>query len=772
MSNVAALAPKSRTPQFAWIDRLKAIAIIWIFLNHLAEHLFGGPSLANPSANWPSLDERIRQLAPLRGQGLSAFLSNLLRYVGWGVDMAGVQLFIIVSGFGLAWSLVNDPNSGEFSVLHFYKRRLARIYPEWVIVHCLFAAAGFLGLATGAPSVFRKGFYLSLLGIRFTPGLMYAYAPAWWFFGLLVQLYLVFPVLWLLMRRWGPARLFLWGCVVAFPIRMLGLLLFHDYLDPWSRGAIFIAQLPSFALGIAAAAVFASQPDRIARLAKGWLLVMIGILVFLVGNAMCLSLIGMTVGPFVIGLGALMALWPLIAISPNAGASKSGPLSWIGRHSLSIFLVHHLVISRFLPNSLGGGRLSFFLRLTLAIFATLGSAILLEQIARVAFQTLSRVFKRFGPVRTVGLLASAGILCASALIGAELLVRRLDPQEVLGWGELPSLEASNEFGWNLKPSKTTRLRWLSYDYSVQSNYLGFPGVAYPPQRRPGTLRMLVTGDAYSSAEGVDTNQAWPRLLETNLAKSALGKTPEVMNFAITGYGPMQDEAVLLHFVPEFRPDLVILELFVNDYDDEVSGASIRDSIGFNDTKAQQSIRGIIGARHLSSWIRHHLERIKQSITRQPNASADFFGGLSWLRRDSSVHDPAIRERVQSRLAHIQAAVQEAGSQMVVIMVPAAAQVCRFEDLPYFPSGMHLDESLYDFEAPQRLTREICARLGVEFIDLRPILRGPQCLYQPANLHWLPSAHERVAQFLAKWVLEFGAKDPIGAVHSQNERASP
>jgi len=115
-------------------------------------------------------------------------------------------------------------------------------------------------------------------------------------------------------------------------------------------------------------------------------------------------------------------------------------------------------------------------------------------------------------------------------------VRRLDPQEVLGWGERPSLQPDPRYGYKLIPGQTTRLRWLSYDYVVQANELGFPGPLYPTERTPGTLRIIVTGDAYESAEGVDTGESWPRLLERRLRER--GVQAEVLNFSITGWlGP-------------------------------------------------------------------------------------------------------------------------------------------------------------------------------------------------------------------------------------------
>ena len=36
-----------------WVDWMKGIALIWIFINHAVEAVFGGPYLGNPGSWWP-----------------------------------------------------------------------------------------------------------------------------------------------------------------------------------------------------------------------------------------------------------------------------------------------------------------------------------------------------------------------------------------------------------------------------------------------------------------------------------------------------------------------------------------------------------------------------------------------------------------------------------------------------------------------------------------------------------------------------------------------
>ncbi|NJN63818.1 MAG: acyltransferase, partial [Acidobacteria bacterium] len=233
--------------RLVWIEALKGLAMLWIVLNHLVEILFGSPYFANPSGRWPPLAERIAQAQPLAVDGIAGIAVNLLRWVGWCGDQ-GVQIFLIVSGFGLAWSLLQRNAGADVAVGSFFWRRAKRIYPLWWAAHLLLIVTGFL---------FDDGLYLSdprlvpsLLGVRFLSSAFAYGAPAWWYIGLQLQLYLVFPLLWALGRKRGAGSVLVVGVAVTLVSRAVGLLVFDNYLDPWLRGAFFPTRLAEFAFGI------------------------------------------------------------------------------------------------------------------------------------------------------------------------------------------------------------------------------------------------------------------------------------------------------------------------------------------------------------------------------------------------------------------------------------------------------------------------------------------------------------------------------------------
>jgi hypothetical protein len=351
-------------------------------------------------------------------------------------------------------------------------------------------------------------------------------------------------------------------------------------------------------------------------------------------------------------------------------------------------------------------------------------------------------------------LAAAGLY--AVLLAGELVSRRVAPQEVAGWGERPALAPHPEFGWTLTPSTTTRLRWVSYDYTVTANALGFPGPAYPDEKPAGSVRILTTGDAFTSAEGVDTAQAWPRLLEGELSRRKPERPVEVMNLAMTGYGPEQYAAVLRAFATTWRPDVVIVTLFVNDLEDVlISPRQFQRSIGFGRPDGT-GLFAALALGNLYELTGHAVRRLLfEQVLRRPDPQDRFFAMLPAFAATTGdaawEADGEAKAAVERALLDIMLLAEVNGSRLIALLVPAGVQVCTPEQLPYFPKHVDLaDASRFDLERPQRLLGEVTSMLGIETHDLRDVLRAAPsgCPYQPRNLHWLPSGHEAVAAFVA------------------------
>jgi hypothetical protein len=347
------------------------------------------------------------------------------------------------------------------------------------------------------------------------------------------------------------------------------------------------------------------------------------------------------------------------------------------------------------------------------------------------------------------------LLCLLPAIGltAEFGVRRWLPQEANGWGEREALVPDDRFGWKMKPSGDFHLRWEHYDYRLQTNSLGFVGPEYPVQKSPKTLRIMLTGDAFTSAEGVDTQQSWARLLEQKLAAKFPDRKVEVLNFAITGYGPNQYLATIQEFAPRYQPDLIITEFFVNDFQDAVTSHwEMQQSIGFQQ-RSPNTVAAVMRLAHFRQWFRDKVVTPTfDQVKGQPTPAYGYFLGHFKAKSSQWEKLPEAQQVVGDRVRQIKQVADQVGAKVIMPMVPSSIQVCKPQDLAYYPRNVQLQN--YDLNLPQRLMQDIAAQQQIPFYDLRPTLQQQaQCPYHPRNMHWLPQGHEVVADYMVEKIME-------------------
>ena len=195
-----------------------------------------------------------------------AIFTIVTMHLAWGLDLpgivekalsfggAGVHMFILCSGFGLALSHLRRP-AGYGA---FLSRRLRRIYPPYFIAVALWCAYAF---AKSNPidwnAVASHVFLYKMFDAKLDVSICYHY----WFVSTILQFYLCWPLILRLMRlRHGlPAAFAIsigWAALVGF----LGL----GESRPW--GSCFVQYLWEFCLGTELAKNASSIEDRIRRL--------------------------------------------------------------------------------------------------------------------------------------------------------------------------------------------------------------------------------------------------------------------------------------------------------------------------------------------------------------------------------------------------------------------------------------------------------------------------------------------------------------------------
>ena len=229
-----------------WIDISKGLAILVVVYFHFFSTYFQHGALTSP--DWSNL----------AASALTIFRLAWVHISGLGFHAVGV--FIILSGWTLMQSTIRRAESGAISWGGWYGARFVRLYPMYWAAHLVYLLSPFEARLEPVDS----RIILSLLGLHFIDiqmNFMYLNA-AWWYFSMLIQLYLIFPLLFWTARRIGPWWFLLIACAAGFFARYVLLVLWPQN-GLWVLGGFAICRLPEFALGMALAMWHAQSARRV-----------------------------------------------------------------------------------------------------------------------------------------------------------------------------------------------------------------------------------------------------------------------------------------------------------------------------------------------------------------------------------------------------------------------------------------------------------------------------------------------------------------------------
>jgi peptidoglycan/LPS O-acetylase OafA/YrhL len=229
-----------------WLDIAKAIAISWVVYFHFFNTVFEHTQF--PAADWSSI----------AAGAITALRMAWLKVSGIGFHAVGV--FIILSGWALMESTARRAESSSLKWGSWYGARFLRLYPMYWVAHLVYLVSPFVARLEPVDS----RIILSLLGLRFidiTMNFMYLNA-AWWYFSMLIQFYLIFPLLFWTARRLGPTTFLMGACALGFFTRYLMLIPYPQH-GFWVLGGCAICRLPEFALGMALGMWHKQSPARV-----------------------------------------------------------------------------------------------------------------------------------------------------------------------------------------------------------------------------------------------------------------------------------------------------------------------------------------------------------------------------------------------------------------------------------------------------------------------------------------------------------------------------
>lgn len=282
--------------------------------------------------------------------GLFSDFNAFLTYVRYGANAGvfGIGFFFVLTGFVVTWTASSTDTARQF-----WRRRFFKIMPNHVVFYAIILA---LWIPTGYPLKLVEGLFGLFLISAWVPNESFFYfnlnGPMW-SAGIDVLAYALFPLLYFLVKKIRPSRL--WGWAIATMALSVVMAVVAENLMPdtppssvlpmlaWPKqwlGFYFpLTRLPEFVVGI-----------LMARIVQTGRWIGLGVLpatVILIGVYLSSVDFILVRGLVFVPLIPIALLIPAIAVCDIKGKRSflnSRPMVWLGDRMYAFFVVHITVM--------------------------------------------------------------------------------------------------------------------------------------------------------------------------------------------------------------------------------------------------------------------------------------------------------------------------------------------------------------------------------------------------------------------------------------------
>lgn len=275
-----------------------------------------------------------------------------------------------------------------------------------------------------------------------------------------------------------------------------------------------------------------------------------------------------------------------------------------------------------------------------------------------------------------------------------------------------------------------------------TNAYGFRGEAIEVAKPPGVRRIVMLGDSITYGNSVEWDQTFSHVLQQSLNEPAAGPSYEVLNLGVSGYNTGQELATLRELGLRFSPDLIVLNVCLNDSDPvrKVTPLGLKNDVaihGFGDI----NFRTILQSSYLISMTKYAL------FTQLEKSYPGFVGKLN---SPELVIDPRMREKGWSTMKEEMQALSELAREqqipLAIVIYPYSSQV----GLP--PERMKPQQDLLAFAAAS----------GIPALEPSAVyLHQPQDMFADQFIHLSPYGHRVMARAIQDFLAARGLL-PAGA----------
>lgn len=335
---------------------------------------------------------------------------------------------------------------------------------------------------------------------------------------------------------------------------------------------------------------------------------------------------------------------------------------------------------------------------------------------------------------------------------------------------------------SLVSDKVCRKTTPEFSVEYRVNNLGLRGENFSEMKPENEYRILFLGDSFIEGIGVDQAETISQKTEDKI-KELNGKKIRAINAGVSAYSPILEYLYLKYRGIKLSPDLVAVNLFMNDFNDD---RSYLQKTHYDDNG---EIAGVYVElkQHLPSWLIQYLEgrsfsyyifkqnerqlwKLKGKITAwlKGEPAPDYAkSGVDFVEGDPDRDPFAITRDTPDEtfeelfnptadiLLDLNKFLVDKNVPLVLVVIPAGHQVGDSQ----WAAGrreMHIEEGEFPDKIFRRLA-EFSGNNGIHFLDLTPGLRkyledNPSSqLYFDSDGHFSPLGHEVAADILTDFI---------------------
>ena len=306
----------------------------------------------------------------------------------------------------------------------------------------------------------------------------------------------------------------------------------------------------------------------------------------------------------------------------------------------------------------------------------------------------------------------------------------------------------------------------------RTNALGFNDRDYPLQREPGVFRILVIGDSFGWAGGMNGN--YTALLEQRLNEAGRGRPVEVINASLPMSHTGEQRTLLEKYGLPLEPHLVVLGFFVGN--DFLDADPRRKRIVVNDTYLdikrgrEVTLFGypIVRQSRLLAFLRQKYRIFREGPRLEASEEAQASAGAQGTYSEETFL-ALERDRLEfcNRRSHAEGRYA-ANIGYVLESLRAMRDGLRARDVPLivaiFPDEFQVDDGLagavfnrfkldrndYDLTLMQKVLREFLESEKIPYVDMLERFRQAgrqERLYRLRDSHWNQAGNRLAAAIL-------------------------